>query len=68
MAGLGRKMPFMDGHNLEAAGRYIWIDAANVAIRSLSGNRDNLIYNVRIVDPEQQAIKINSSNSSFMER
>ena len=100
-------------YNLGAAGRYIWIDVANVTIRSLSGNRDDvifddnyqgtevitvaasdvtiadltikrarthaihvvssasadtvntLIYNVRIVDPGQQAIKINPSNSTF---
>ncbi len=100
-------------YNLGAVGRYIWFNVANVTIRSLSGNRngvifdDNyqgtevitiaapnvtianltikrarthaihvissasadtvntLIYNVRIVDPGLQAIKIQPSNQSF---
>nr|WP_319393677.1 hypothetical protein [uncultured Desulfobacter sp.] len=100
-------------YNLGAAGRYIWIDTPDVTLRSLSGNRDNvilddnyqwaevitvaasnvtiadltikrarthaihvvssssadtvntLIYNVKIIDPGQQAIKINPSNSNY---
>ena len=113
-AAAGDTILVADGtYNLGAAGRYIWIDVADLTIRSLSGNRDavifddnyqgtevitvaasnvtiadltikrarthaihvisaasadtvnTLIYNVRIVDPGQQAIKINPTNGTY---